>query len=101
MGINARLETEAGEALEELLDPGMLLSRLVQRNEFGSTTCLRFLDPWGDTTFNHSQIPFLIVELDALREQVDAATRTHIAALIALAARVDETPHLYLKFIGD
>lgn len=101
MGIDAWLETEQGEPLDKLLDERSLLSSLIQRGGLDSTVCLRFLDPWGDATFNHLQVPSLIAELRAARERADAATREHLDGLVALADRVEERPHLYLKFCGD
>jgi hypothetical protein len=101
MGINARLEDERGEPLGEVLDERNLFSRAIRRGGFDSTVCLRFVDPWGDTTFNRMQVPILIVELRALRERVDAETREHLDTIVTLAARHTESPHLYLKFYGD
>ncbi len=47
------------------------------------------------------QAPILVVELRAARERVAAATRAHIDVLVLLADRVNESPHLYLRFVGD
>jgi hypothetical protein len=101
MGIDAFLETESGAALGKVSDPHNLLTGAILAGGHDSTVCLRFLDPWGDATFNHMQIPILVVELRALRDRVDAATREQLEAIVLLAARATEQPHLYLKFCGD
>jgi hypothetical protein len=101
MGIDAFLETESGDALGEVFDERNRLSRAVQAGGHDSTVCLRFIDPWGDATFNWMQIPILIMELRALRERVDDETREQLDAIVLLADRHVERPHLYLKFYGD
>lgn len=65
-------------------------------------SCLRFIDLYGDTVFNHLQLPFLVEDLH-LRlneleksEQVAAVRRIEELALGSL-----KHPHQYLKFIGD
>jgi hypothetical protein len=101
MGIDAFLEDERGKQLGEVLDLENLLSRAIQHGGLDSTVCLRFLDPWGDATFNWLQVPILVAELRALRDRVDAATRERLDGIVTLAARYKESPHLYVKFYGD
>jgi hypothetical protein len=55
-GIDAFLEDERGKQLGEVLDPETLLSRAIQHGGLDSTVCLRFLDPWGNATFNSLQV---------------------------------------------
>lgn len=70
--------------------------------EHPGTTCLRFLDPYGDTIFNQSQIPVLLVELRALAlRQQDAGLREAAESLEAFVRRADEQIHLYVRFVGD
>lgn len=58
MGIDAKLQTEDGRILQEVFDPEDILQRLLPFND-ESSSCLRFVDPYGDTTFNQLQIPVL------------------------------------------
>ncbi|MEZ6141833.1 MAG: hypothetical protein R3B84_14775 [Zavarzinella sp.] len=69
MGIDAFIETEEGMAKSALFDTDGLTSLLVASKSTDSTSyCLRFIDPWGDTTFNQLQLPFLIEELEDLNQ---------------------------------
>ncbi len=52
MGIEARAESEDGEAEAELLDPDDLTAKLTASLVGSASSCLRFIDPYGDTTFN-------------------------------------------------
>src|SRR4051794_2553533 len=64
------------------------------------SACLRFIDPYGDTTFNAAQVAILEQELAAIR-----STHSELAgqadALMAFLKRVGDRTHRYLKFIGD
>jgi hypothetical protein len=66
MGIDARIETERGEPLSELGDPHNRMNWLLRLAALDSTICLRFIDPYGNTTFNSLQIPVLQAELSEL-----------------------------------
>jgi hypothetical protein len=64
--------------------------------------CLCFVDPYGDTTFNQLQFAPLLDELARLRtsSRKDEA-REAIEQVATLVARYRNTPHTYLKLIGD
>lgn len=66
------------------------------------TCCLRFIDPYGDTTFNQAQLPVLIDELHDLRNRVGDPKDVEVldALLRFLESAVDQV-HTYIKFIGD
>ena len=72
MGIDVRIESENGTCLAELLDPHNRMNRLLSLAVFGSTRCLQFIDPYGDTVFNRYQIPVLQSECSALVSQLTA-----------------------------
>ncbi|KAB2341323.1 hypothetical protein F8566_42165 [Actinomadura rudentiformis] len=55
------------------------------------------LDPYGDTVFNHRQIPALLGELDRLPAERGGAWVVEVRALCEVARRT----HHYLLFIGD
>lgn len=64
MGIDVRLETERAESLEEVLDQRNHLAWFLSLSDEESTSCLAFIDPYGNTVFNGLQLPVLLSELD-------------------------------------
>ena len=102
MGIDLTWENENGTRIEKILDSQMCISHLVLKTDVAGTTCLRFIDPYGDTTFNQLQIPILIDELKLAFEKVrDDRIREHLSRVIALAEKSRNEVHTYLKFYGD
>ena len=102
MGVDLRWEDEDGKLIDEILDPKMCISHLVLKTDLAGATCLRFIDPYGDTTFNQNQIPILIEELKATSERVqDNGIREHLRRIIELAETSRGQLHTYLKFYGD
>jgi hypothetical protein len=102
MGIDLKWETENGRLIDEIPDPQMCISHLVLKTDVTGTTCLRFIDPYGDTTFNQLQIPILIDELQSiLRTVQDNQIRDHLRRVIELAEKSRGEIHTYLKFYGD
>jgi|SRR6185503_4422528 hypothetical protein len=102
MGVDLRWENENGRLIEEILDPQMCISHLVLKTDLTGTTCLRFIDPYGDTMFNQVQIPILIDELQSiLRKVQDNQIRDHLRRVIDLAEKSRGETHTYLKFYGD
>ena len=102
MGIDVCIESESGELIEELPDTYSLVKELVPDPEDKSSICLRFIDPYGDTTFNQNQIPVLISELAAaLESPISYKAKEHGKKLLSLAERANGRVHTYLKFIGD
>ena len=61
---------------------------------------LRFIDWYGDTVFNHLQIPSFLAEWATLKPR-GQEERSLLDQVAALARRVEGEPHLYLKFYGD
>ncbi|MGH7511175.1 MAG: hypothetical protein ACREMZ_17180 [Gemmatimonadales bacterium] len=63
---------------------------------------LAFVDPFGTTTFNGSQMRVVIPELLRLRkEEVAAPVRAVIGQALDVARRCQDGVHLYLQFEGD
>ena len=78
MGIDACIETESGAQIDQLLDPENLFSLLLSACDYESSLCLRFIDPYGDTTFNWLQMPFLITAIkSAVEKTSDNLTKNH------------------------
>ena len=61
---------------------------------------LKYLDPYGDTTFNAYMFEDLILDLIFLKSTV-LKTDLLIDKVIALANECDNDVHVYLKFYGD
>jgi len=89
---------ENGLELAEFKDP-RLLDELLKTEVSGSGHCLRFIDNYGDTTFNQLQMPVLVQELRiAANSEPDLRERLEsLAAFVESANGV----HTYVKFIGD
>jgi len=65
-------------------------------------TCLRFVDPYGDTVFNRVHLVPLLEDLRLLRESCNSSQEESVLNQIeALIERCRGEPHLYLKLIGD
>ena len=101
MGIDLRIEDESGRELAALLDPQGFVQRLLVSCPHGSFTCLRFVDPYGDATFNQLQVPYLLEDLRlAVGATQDAAARHHGELAIQLVEE-NQDVHTYVKFYGD
>jgi hypothetical protein len=70
MGIDARIETESGTCVAELLDPHNRVNWLLSLAILDSSHCLQFIDPYGDTFFNGLQIPVLQHECSAVASRL-------------------------------
>jgi hypothetical protein len=66
MGIDARVETGRAEPVSDVRDPSGYLTWGLSLHEQGSTVCLKFIDAYGDTVFNQSQLPILLEELESV-----------------------------------
>ncbi len=71
-------------------------------DEHPGTCCLRFIDPYGDTTFNRSQLPVLLEELGYLRDRLTEPESIELLndLLRFLQSAVNQV-HTCVKFIGD
>jgi ABC-type iron transport system FetAB ATPase subunit len=101
MGLTIVLEGENGNEIESIDDNDLLQSIIPDYNDKGSY-CLRFVDLYGDTTFNNLQIPELISELEQkLRDTKSNTTKDLIENILRLSHKCQNEVHLYLKFYGD
>jgi hypothetical protein len=70
--------------------------------EHPDTCCLRFIDAYGDTTFNQAQIPVLIAEIQSLSAHaVNTEVQAVLGDLLAFLSRARDQPHVYVRFLGD
>ena len=98
MAIDVEWQEECGNRLARY-DGAPIDSRLPEHAPEGSA-CLRFIDPYGDTTFNSLRIVALEAELSELLKRKNDASEQAAALLAFLQARTDRT-HCFLRFIGD
>ena len=102
MGINVVFRDEVGAALSSVLDPRMVLSRLLSRIDSTSSVCLRFVDPYGDAVFNYLQAVVLADELTQAEGHCETTEeRRHIRRIRELAKKCASGRHTYLWFEGD
>ena len=102
MGMSIRREDRQGKAIEEIPDLESLLSRFFPSWDDESYHFLRYIDPWGETVFNHLQMDELISELRRVRLKASTEEeRAFVDAIEGLAARSKEGDGMYLKFLGD
>jgi hypothetical protein len=71
-------------------------------DEHPGTCCLRFIDAYGDTTFNQAQLLVLIEELRGLRDRVAESEGVEVVdGLLSVLQSAVNQVHVYVKFIGD
>jgi hypothetical protein len=105
--LRVELRNDAGRTIEQIRDAGVLHDVIPPVND-ERFTCWRFVDPYGETVFNHLQIPILRREIALLRPgaNLPAGARgidvDHILDLVDdMAASRMGTLHRYLRFIGE
>lgn len=104
MGITVAWVDERHEPMQEVPDPRQLLTRLAISRWPGltSSVCLRFVNPWGDASFNQAQVRVLLDELRGeVSEARDAEVRVHLEEVIRLVERAVDRMHTYIAFVGD
>lgn len=104
MGISVVLEDEVGAPLETLEDPTNILHKILPASGDTSFRCLAFIDWYGNTVFNRLQADTFLSEWSAIERNIgaeDTRSKELAAGVRRLAERLQETPHVYLKFYGD
>jgi hypothetical protein len=102
MGFDVWLETEDRRQVEAVADHHDLLHRLLPKIDDTSFDFLRFIDPYGDTTFKVLQAGKFLSEWRRLYSKCEVAEETALLEQIEdLAKRLAGGNHLYLRFIGD
>ena len=97
--IGVRRETENGDVLANF-DVDGIDARIIE-NALPNSTCLRFIDPYGDTVMNQLQLPVLMEELVEVYNRVtELDLRQHIANLLGFL-KASEAIHVYVRFTGD
>jgi hypothetical protein len=99
MPLNVELRDEHGAVMAQIVGvtgPWTLPS--VVDND---RSMIRFIDPYGDTIFNHLQAAELCTELIPLLSSLTVDERAVIEPIVELAQRCANEVHTYLWFIGD
>jgi hypothetical protein len=97
LAIDVAWQNENGERLSRYDGP-LIDGRLPERAPPNSS-CLRFVDPYGDTTFNAAQVAALEKELALVPDTDEVGEQAK--SLLAFVKRYPDRLHRYLKFIGD
>jgi hypothetical protein len=102
MALDITWEDERGEILEKCPNWFNLWNHISDPAEIQGTCCLRFLDDYGDTTFNQIQIPVLLAELESLLpKSKDDEARNSLESVIGFIRKAEGEIHTYIKFYGD
>lgn len=102
MSLQVFWETERGEILETC--PGWYnpWNYIDHPDELQNTCCLRFIDEYGDATFNQYQLPVLVEELESiLPRSKNPEARKYLESLISFVRKCENNVHTYVKFVGD
>jgi hypothetical protein len=95
-----RLEDERGKEIKSLKGPficGYLENQSVNESPF---KILKYLDPYGDTTFNILQMDDVISDFELL-QKMEECDGSFIQQIIVLAQECKAENHQYLVFVGD
>ena len=103
MAISVVLQDENGVDISEIVhDPQGVITSSLSNVAVSSCGCVRFVDPYGDTVFNHLQATAMVEEWDALRRSfAERGAEVLWREVRKLIVRCSVEPHSYLKFVGD
>lgn len=102
MTIDVRWEDENGEELARVSEDLKDFARIIPESTSPDYPCLRYIDPYGDTTFNQLQLPQLLKDLEKISSgSTSAEQKTHINRVIEFVTRACGETHTYIKFYGD
>ena len=100
MPIDVEIKDECGSTISR--DDGPFLTLDFVEIAPLDSVCFRFIDPWGDTTFNQTQIEVFLDELRAVvRSMNDPDRLVELRALLQFLEPAANQMHTYVKFIGD
>jgi hypothetical protein len=98
MGWTVIIEDEEGNPVRTMPGEFVLSDEDILNNS--SFRLLKYLDPYGDTTFNALMFKDLLADLEELGK-ILPADKEQIDLVIAYAKECDDEVHRYLKFYGD
>ncbi len=98
MGLTIVLEDENGGAIQTL--PFELNYDEWENINLDDFILLKYIDFYGDTTFNTLQLDDLVHDFEKLKRVVESQSEI-IQRIIDLAKRSQNDGHTYIKFYGD
>jgi hypothetical protein len=102
MGIDLHVEDEHGEAIEIIPDDQNILSKIINTYNTSSCTLLKYIDPYGDTVFNHKQLNDLINDFSQIMNNSnESITKVYLRKVNSILVRNVNKVHVYFKFYGD
>lgn len=102
MGIDLHIEDEHGKSIYCISDDQQIFAHVINQTKMSEYSLLKYIDPYGDTTFNNMQLNDLLYDLSSLHTTIsDIATRKYVNKLISLLENYTNTNHVYFKFYGD
>lgn len=103
MGIAVVLQDESGKNISDtVVDPRGVIRDVMPGPSDSAFSCVRFIDPYGDTIFNGIQARVMVSEWDKLKAVfVERDAESLWADVRKLIVRCYQEPHVYLRFIGD
>ena len=106
--IGIRIENESGGVIANVeLNFADVLNLLysVTKNSDSATKFpwLSSIDPYGNTTLNYLQVPYLLEELKELSKQLKVGDNNHFKSFYDIFENFisHHEIHTYIKFIGD
>jgi hypothetical protein len=100
MSFTINLESEDGNVIDSIDDKDILQRYLPDIND-KRFYCIKFIDIYGDTTFNRLQADLFIYELKMIQHNNETEIKMLIEQLIDMATKCKNDVHLYVKFYGD
>ena len=98
MSWTVRIEDEEGNIRKSLSNEFILSDQeIIFNNPF---RLIKYLDPYGDTTFNSLMFEDLKKDFAELQE-LSPADKEQSQEILDLVKECEEDIHLYLKFYGD
>ncbi len=104
MTLHVGLESEKCTEISDLVpdDNGLFYRMSALTRGLDRFELLKYVDLYGRTVFNGSQMPVVERELRQLMSEVSSRSdRDFLERAAALAVRGASSPHQYLVFIGD
>jgi hypothetical protein len=102
MGFGIEVQDEWGGKADSVVDPKNILDRLLPPPGDSTHPMLGSIDPYADTVFNNLQMRWFLSEWAEVSAKAQTPEERELVSKIeAMACRVRDEVHLYLKFIGD
>lgn len=103
MAMEVVLQDERGNDIGEAIrDPIGVIADCVPDPNDASYSCIRFVDPYGDTIFNRLQAVVAVKEWDRVGCAFSEMGAQDLwAGVRQLLVCCSEEPHTYVRFTGD